>query len=236
MNEDEHQMMGYDRAITLFSPDGRLFQVEYAKKTVKQGSTAIGIIYKEGVVLITDKRIVNPLIVEDSIEKIFTIDNHVIATSAGIISDARVLISRAQVFAQQHKLYYNDKVDVLLIVKDLCDLMQYYTQVGAGRPYGVSLLIAGFDEEPKLYETDPTGIYFRYYARAIGEYEEQAEKILQSEYKKDMNKDEVIKLGLSVMKRILKNDFNLKRIDVAYVDSNQKHNLLKKNEIEPYLK
>lgn len=236
MNEDEHQMMGYDRAITLFSPDGRLFQVEYAKKTVKQGSTAIGITYKDGVVLITDKRIVNPLIVEDSIEKIFTIDNHVITTSAGIISDARVLVSRAQVFAQQHKLYYNDKVDILLIVKDLCDLMQYYTQAGVGRPYGVSLLIAGFDEEPKLYETDPTGIYFRYYARAIGELEEPAEKILQSEYKKDRNKDEVITFGLSVMKRILKNDFNLNRIDVAYVDSSQEHKLLKKKEIESYLK
>ena len=96
-----HQMMGYDRAITMFSPDGRLLQVEYAKKTVRQGSTAIGMVCSDGVLLVTDKRMVDPLIVPESVEKVFQIDDHIGATAAGIVSDARVLIERAQLKAQQ---------------------------------------------------------------------------------------------------------------------------------------
>src|SRR3989338_11170708 len=99
-----HQLMGYDRAITMFSPDGRLLQVEYAKKTVKQGSTAIGIVCSDGVVLVTDKRIVDVLVVPESVEKIYKIDEHIGATASGILSDARVLVERAQLRAQQHKI------------------------------------------------------------------------------------------------------------------------------------
>ncbi len=229
-------MMGYDRAITLFSPDGRLLQVEYAKKTVMQGSTALGIVYKGGVVLLADKRIVNDLVIEDSVEKIFVISDHILATGSGIISDARVLASRAQVFAQQHQLYYGNPVDVLLVVRDLCDLMQYYTQSGAARPFGVSLLVAGYDFSPQLYETDPTGIYFKYYAKAVGEFSEEADKLLQEEYKKDMSFDEAVTLGLSILKRLLKDKFNIKRIDVGYVDNTKKYTLLSKDKIKSYLK
>src|SRR3990167_7325860 len=115
-----HQLMGYDRAITMFSPDGRLLQVEYAKKTVKQGSTAIGIVCSDGVLLITDKRIIEKLIVADSVEKIFEIDSHIASAAAGIISDARVLLERAQLKAQQHKVTYDTDIDTLSIVKDIC--------------------------------------------------------------------------------------------------------------------
>jgi proteasome alpha subunit len=232
----DHQMMGYDRAITLFSPDGRLLQVEYAKKTVRQGSTAIGVVYKDGVILVTDKRVLSSLLVADSVEKIFVVDEHIIATAAGIISDARVLISRGQVYAQQHRLNYDNLIDVFLIVKDLCDLKQFFTQSGGARPFGVSLLIGGFDTEPRLYETDPTGIYFRYLARAIGEYEEEAEKILQKEYKQNMGFDEAVKFSLGVMKKLLKDEFNLKRIDLAYVDSSKENKKLSKKEIESFMK
>ncbi|HDP73823.1 MAG TPA: archaeal proteasome endopeptidase complex subunit alpha [Candidatus Woesearchaeota archaeon] len=232
----DHQMMGYDRAITLFSPDGRLLQVEYAKKTVRQGSTAIGIVYKEGVILVTDKRVLNTLLVADAVEKIFVVDEHIIATAAGIISDARVLISRGQVYAQQHRLNYDNPIDVFLIVKDLCDLKQYFTQSGGARPFGVSLLIAGYDAEPRLYETDPTGIYFRYLARAIGEHEEEAEKILQKEYKQGMGFEEAVKFSLSIMKKLLKEEFSLNRIDLAYVDSSKTNKKLTKKEIESFMK
>ena len=174
MESMNHQMMGYDRAITMFSPDGRLLQVEYAKKTVKQGSTAIGMVCSDGVLLVTDKRIVDPLVVTEAIEKIFQIDEHIVATASGIISDARVLIERAQIKAQQHQVTYDSPIDVLSVVKNICDLKQMCTQSGGLRPFGVSILVAGIDVDgPKLFETDPTGIFFQYNAVVIGEGEQE---------------------------------------------------------------
>ncbi|MDK2849713.1 MAG: proteasome alpha subunit [Candidatus Woesearchaeota archaeon] len=236
MDLNDHQMMGYDRAITLFSPDGRLLQVEYAKKTVMQGSTALGIVYKDGVALLADKRIMNELIIPESVEKIFVVADHILATGSGIISDARVLISRAQVFAQQHQLYYGNPADVSLVVRDLCDLMQYYTQSGAARPFGVSLLVAGYDFGPQLFETDPTGIYFKYYAKAVGEFSEEADKMLQKEYKEGMSFEQAVSLGLSILQRLLKDKFNLTRIDVGFVDKTKKYTLLTKEQIKSYIK
>ncbi len=230
----EHQMMGYDRAITLFSPDGRLLQVEYAKKTVKQGSTAIGIVCSDGAVLITDKRIVDKLIVSEAVEKIFKIDDHIGATASGIISDARVLIERAQNRAQQHKITFDSPIDTSLIVKDICSLKQICTQSGGLRPFGVSLLIIGADENgPKLFETDPTGIFFRYFATAIGEAETEIEEILHKEYKKDIKVIDAIKLGISALVRAVDNEFNSDRLDCAYVDSKERQfKVLSKEEIE----
>ena len=174
-----HQIMGYDRAITMFSPDGRLLQVEYAKKTVRQGSTAIGMACKDGVVLITDKRIVDSLVVAEAVEKIWQIDDHIVATASGILSDARVLVERAQLRAQQHRVTYDSPIDVLTIVKDVSNLKQFCTQSGGLRPFGVSLLIAGIDDTgAKLFETDPTGIYFQYRASVIGEGEPEIEKYI----------------------------------------------------------
>src|SRR3989338_1485677 len=114
-----HQLMGYDRAITMFSPDGRLLQVEYAKKTVRQGSTVIGMVCSDGVLLVADKRMVEKLVVPESIEKIFQIDDHIAAGASGIISDARVLVERSQVKAQQHRVTYDSGIDVLSVVKDM---------------------------------------------------------------------------------------------------------------------
>lgn len=213
-----HQMMGYDRTITMFSPDGRLLQVEYAKKTVRQGSTAIGFACKDGVLLVTDKRIVDKLIVTKAVEKIFQIDDHVIATASGILSDARVLIERAQLKAQQHQVTYDSPIDVLSVVKDVANLKQVVTQSGGYRPFGVSLLIAGIDEDgPKLFETDPTGIFFQYWACAIGEGEVEVEEILHKEYKKDMSIDDCLKLAIKALAKFLDKGFNIDRIDAAYV-------------------
>lgn len=233
----QHQVMGYDRAITMFSPDGRLLQVEYAKKTVKQGSTAIGIAYKNGVLLFTDKRITDSLIIADSIEKIWQIDDHMMATAAGIISDARVLIDRAQVKAQQHKITYDSPIDVLSIVKDLCALKQVCTQSGGLRPFGVSLLVAGMDpaDGPKLYETDPTGIYFRYKAAVIGEGDVEAEEVLKKGYKENMSKEDAIKLATSAMLKFLKKDFSLDRIEAAYIEEpEEKFRKISRKELERF--
>src|SRR3989338_1274219 len=201
MNKNPQQQMvdkmGYDRSITMFSPDGRLLQVEYAKKTVRQGSTAIGIACKDAVLLITDKRIVDSLVVPEAVEKVFEIDEHIAATASGILSDARVLAERAQLRAQQHRVTYDSPVDTISIVKDISNLKQICTQSGGLRPFGVSLLIAGVDETgAKLFETDPTGIFFQYRATVIGEGETEIEELLRKEYREALSLDEAIKLGL----------------------------------------
>lgn len=218
-----HQMMGYDRAITMFSPDGRLLQVEYAKKTVRQGSTALGMVCKDGILLVTDKRIVDPLIVPESVEKIFEIDEHVGATASGILSDARVLIERAQLKAQQHKVVYGSDVDVLTIVKDICNIKQICTQSGGLRPFGVSILVAGIDiDGPKLYETDPTGIYFRYKATSIGEGEVEVDEILHKSYNDELTIEEGLKVAVKALAKVLGNDFNIDRLDCAYIRTDEK--------------
>jgi len=218
MQAIQHQMMGYDRAITMFSPDGRLLQVEYAKKTVRQGSTAIGIVCKNGVVLVTDKRIVDKLVVPESVEKIWQIDDHMGATASGIISDARILVERAQLRAQQHRVTYDSPIDTLSIVRDLADLKQLCTQSGGLRPFGVSLLIAGIDETGvKLFETDPTGIYFEYKATAIGEGETEVKDILNKEYTASLTTEDGLKIALNALRKVLGNNFSLERIDAAEV-------------------
>ncbi len=222
MQPQQHQMMGYDRAITMFSPDGRLLQVEYAKKTVKQGSTAVGVRCKDGVLLVADKRIVDDLIVVSSIEKTFMIDNHIAATAAGILSDARVLVERAQLTAQQHKVTYDHPVDVLTVVKDICDLKQITTQSGGYRPFGVSLLVGGVDDTGlRLFETDPTGIFFEYKAAAIGEGEAVVEEILHKEYKETLTVKDGLKLVIKALNKAIE-DLDAARLDAAYIDAKTK--------------
>ncbi|MFH1591693.1 MAG: archaeal proteasome endopeptidase complex subunit alpha [archaeon] len=216
-------MMGYDRAITMFSPDGRLLQVEYAKKTVRQGSTAIGMVCKDGVLLVTDKRIVDKLVVAESVEKIFKVDDHIAATASGILSDARVLIERAQLKAQQHRVVYDSPIDTLTVTKDICNLKQICTQSGGLRPFGVSILIAGIDEEgPKLFETDPTGIYFQYQATVIGENEPEIEERLHKNYSPDMTIEEGMKLAVKTIMEVIDKGIGVDRLDAAYIKTADK--------------
>jgi len=223
MQPMSHQLMGYDRAITMFSPDGRLLQVEYAKKTVRQGSTAIAMVCADGVLFVTDKRVIDTLIVPESVEKIWQIDDHIGSTASGILSDARVLIERAQLKAQQNRITYDSPIDTLSVVKTICDLKQICTQSGGLRPFGVSVLIGGIDDHtPRLYETDPTGIFFQYTATAIGEGEVEVEEILHKEYKPELTIEEGLKLSLKALKKVLGDNFNLVRIDAAYIKTDQK--------------
>ena len=216
--------MGYDRSITMFSPDGRLLQVEYAKKTVKQGSTAIGITCKDGVVIVADKRVNSKLIVPSSVEKTFRIDDHIAVTASGIIPDARVLVDRAQLKAQQHTVTYNSKIDILTVVKDICDLKQICTQSAGLRPFGVSMLIAGVEEDgtAKLYLTEPYGLYFQYQAAVIGEGEAEIEPVLQKKYKPGMSVQDGLSLALGALKAALGSNFSVDRLDVVYVDNKTK--------------
>ncbi len=233
-----HQLMGYDRAITMFSPDGRLLQVEYAKKTVRQGSTAIGMVCSDGILLIADKRIVDKLVIPESVEKIFQIDDHIAATASGILSDARVLIERAQVKAQQHKVTYDTPIDSVSVVKDICALKQICTQSGGLRPFGVSVIVAGIDTDgPKLFETDPTGIYFQFRATVIGEGEAEIEEILGQEYSEKLTIEEGLKLGIAALNKVLDKNFSVDRVDAAYITiAERKFVKVKKDKLEKLLR
>lgn len=237
MEPAQHQMMGYDRAITMFSPDGRLLQVEYAKKTVKQGSAAIGIACNEGVVLLTDKRIMSNLIIPESVEKIYKIDSHMIATASGLLADARILVDRAQLKAQQHMVTYDSPIDTSAIVKDIADLKQMCTQSGGLRPFGVSMIIAGLDSNgPRLFVTDPTGVYFQHRAAVIGENYAEIEKVIEKGYKQSMSVNDAVKLGITALKKTVE-DLNSKRIDCAYLKKGEKEpKFLEDKEIQALLK
>ncbi|RME54649.1 archaeal proteasome endopeptidase complex subunit alpha [Candidatus Woesearchaeota archaeon] len=222
MQDMTHQMMGYDRTSTMFSPDGRLLQVEYAKEAVKQGSTAIGMVCKDGVLLVADKRVVDKLIVPESVEKIFQVDEHIGATATGFVMDGRVLIERAQVMAQQHNVTYGVPIEVATLVKEVCDIKQFYTQYGGARPFGVSILFAGIDDEAKLFMTDPTGIFFEFKATAIGEYEQEIKDLLVKQYKESLTIEDGLKVAVGILKKVLGKDFDAKRLDGVYITNEEK--------------
>ena len=161
-----------------------------------------------------------------------------LATASGIISDARVLVERAQIKAQQHRVEYDSPVDTLSIVKDICSLKQICTQSGGLRPFGVSLLVGGIDlDKPRLFETDPTGIYFEYMAVAIGELETEVSDILQKQYKDDITVEEGLKLLVKTMIAVLDKNFDVNRLDCAYIKSNEKKFMkLKRDQVEKIVK
>ena len=234
-SEMSHQAMGYDRASIVFSPDGRLLQVEYAKKRVRQGTTAIGIVCKDGAVLVADKRIAEKLIVSSSVEKVFQVDEHIGATASGIISDGRILIEKSQVLAQQHRVTYDSPIQTESLVKEISNIKQLYTQVGGARPFGVSILFIGVDDEPHLYVTDPTGIFFEYKATAFGEAETEVKEILNKDYKETITCEEAIKLAVSALKKVLGKEFSLDRIDGAFISSKDKKFIrLSRDQINKY--
>lgn len=234
VDETSHQAMGYDRTSIMFSPDGRLLQVEYAKKTVKQGTTSIGMVCKDGVVLVADKRVTEKLVVPKSVEKIFQIDDHIGASVSGILSDGRILIERAQVIAQQHRMTYATPITTESLVKEICNLKQLYTQVGGARPFGVSIMFIGYGEEPHLFITDPTGIFLEYRATAMGEAETEVKDMLNKEYKESLTIQEGLRLAVNALKKALGREFSADRLDGTYISSDDK--LLKRFKKEDFLK
>ncbi len=210
--------MGYDRAITVFSPDGRLFQVEYAREAVKRGTTSLGIRYKDGVVLAVDKRIASRLVEAVSIEKIFQIDENIGAATSGLVADARVLIDRARIEAQSNRITYNEPIDVEILAKRICDFKQLYTQHGGVRPFGIALLIAGVNDAPRLFETDPSGALIEYKATAIGAGRTTAMEIFEEKYREDMSKDETLELALTVMNEVTEGKLSEETVELAVIE------------------
>jgi len=221
-SDAQNQMMGYDRAATMFSPEGHILQVEYAEKTVRLGSASIGFVCADGVLILADKRITDTLVIPESANKIYEIDHNIIGTAAGILSDARILIQRAQLLAQQHRVTYDTPMDVVSVVKDLSDIKQQYTQHPGVRPFGIALMIAGVDTKNRLFVSDITGNYFEYYASAIGENDDKIKEHLRKQFKSGMKIEEAIKLGLNIFKEIKGKNFNVDNFDAAYVLSSDK--------------
>ncbi|MFH1503498.1 MAG: archaeal proteasome endopeptidase complex subunit alpha [Candidatus Diapherotrites archaeon] len=226
-----NQAMGYDRTSTMFSPEGHLLQVEYAEKTVRLGSSSIGMVCSDGVFIIADRRIEDKLIVKDSANKIYEIDAHVIASVAGIVSDARILIERAQLLSQQHRVTYDSPIEPELVIKEVANMKQQFTQYGGARPFGVSIMLAGInDNKPEIYTSDVTGNYFSYYANAIGEGDEKIKEELREKYKPNMTIKQGVKLALEILEKVQGNKFSLKRYELIYV--NKENRKLKKIEGE----
>ncbi|MEW6035608.1 MAG: archaeal proteasome endopeptidase complex subunit alpha [Candidatus Micrarchaeota archaeon] len=208
----------YDRAITVFSPDGRLFQVEYAKEAVKRGATAVGITCREGVALVAFKSIHSKLVVPESLKKVFTADDHIVVTASGLIADARRLVEIARVDSQRHRITYNEAPTVDSIARSVCDLMQVYTQYGGIRPFGVSLLIAGVDSQgPKLFEAEPSGAMTAYKADSIGANKKEVDEFLESKYDEKLALDEAIRLCVEALRKTQEEKLMQENVEISYV-------------------
>jgi proteasome alpha subunit len=198
--QGQNQQQAYDRGITIFSPDGRLYQVEYAREAVKRGTASIGVRTADGVVIAVDKRIRSPLMERDSVEKIHKADDHIGIASAGHVADARQLIDFARRRAQVNELRYGEPIAVETLTKEVTDYIQQYTQVGGARPFGVALIIAGIaNGEPRLYETDPSGTPYEWKALAVGADRGDIRDYLEEHYDEEAELDEGVDLALSAL-------------------------------------
>ncbi len=214
---------GYDRAITVFSPEGKLYQVDYAEKAVNRAPPAIGIKVKDGIVLLAEKKVTR-LMEPDSIEKIFVIDEHIGAVMCGLYGDARVLISRAREEAQANRLSFGESISTLLLTKRLCDYIQLFTQNAGVRPFGVILIIGGVDEDSSLnlYITHPSGAFYGYKAVAVGERSDSIKEFLEEKYNPNLSIDETISLGIKCLKIEKKEKLKLGTIEIGVIYRKEK--------------
>lgn len=233
----QFQGAGYDRALTVFSPDGRLFQIEYAREAVKRGTTSIGIKSKDGIIFAVDKKIKSKLIEPTSIEKIFKIDEHIATASSGLVADARRLIDIARNQAQVNRLRYHEPITVTGLAKYIGDLEQMYTQSGGVRPFGISLIIGGVsDGECKLYETDPSGAIVEYKATAIGLGRDKALELFEDKYEDDLSLDDAIDLAIEGIFEATGGKVTKDSVEISIVDKeSEKYKKLQKDEIEVYV-
>jgi proteasome alpha subunit len=209
----------YDEASTIFSPDGRLYQVEYAREAVKKGSTTMGFKWKEGVLLLAHKPEASKLVNLQSLEKIYQIDTHIACVATGLVADGRHLVEMAREEAQWNKVRYDEPITVKELVNILCEYTHLYTQFDGVRPFGVVLLIGGIDSTGKhLFSTDPSGAYLGYKAVCEGKKSTDAMTQFTKSYTTDISLDQALELGLQTLKKITKQKFNTDMIEAAVID------------------
>lgn len=228
----------YDRGVNTFSPEGRLFQVEYAIEAIKLGSTAIGIQTNEGVVLAVEKRVTSTLIEPNSIEKIMEVDKHIGCAMSGLIADSRTLIDRARVEAQHHWFTYNENMSVESVTQAVSNLALAFgdddPDPGAmSRPFGVALLIAGVDSYgPRLFHMDPSGTYIQYDAKAIGSGSEGAQQALQEQYHKSITLRDACKAALTILKQVMEEKLSSTNVEMATVTPENLFRTFSKEELD----
>ena len=228
----------YDKVPTMFSPDGRLYQVEYASKIVEQGTTGVGIVYKEGVLLVVDKSVASKLVYPQSIEKIFKIDHNIAVVSAGLVGDARRLVGIARRQAQDNRMVYSEQLQVEVMAKEIAETKQAFTQYGGLRPFGVAFIVAGVDEKgPSMFQTEPSGALAQYKAVAIGRNKDKVMGVFEKEYKDGITLDKAIVLAYKALGQSLpeKEKISLNRVEFAVVDEIG-FRLLDEQELKKYLK
>lgn len=227
----------YDRAITIFSPDGRLFQVEYALETVKRGSIVLGIKSSEGVVLAAEEKPSSDLQDPNFTWKIFQIDEHIGAAIAGLSSDARILIDQARIYAQSNRLTYDEAVDVEILSKRIGDIEQIYTQHAGVRPFGVSMIFGGVDKIGcRLFQTDPSGAVWGYKAVAVGAGSDTVKELLEAEYKDDLSLEQAILLAIKCLSKVVEGKLDPQKIRIAIIPSDtRKFKFLSEQEVKKYI-
>eukprot|EP00906_Rhabdomonas_costata_P005191 RCo007810 len=233
----------YDRGVNTFSPEGRIFQIEYAIEAIKLGSTAVGIQTFEGVVFAAEKRLSSSLMESDSINKIVEIDSHIGCVMSGLTADARTLVEHARVETQNHRFTYDEPMRVETCTLSVCDLSLGFSEGGKkqktmSRPFGVSLLIGGVDSEgPALWHTDPSGTYVKYEAKSIGAGSEGAQTILQEQYHKSMKLDEAVQLCASILKQTMEEKLTATNVEIAVIPTaSRKFRTYTTDEIEQVIK
>jgi proteasome alpha subunit len=213
---------GYDRAITVFSPDGRLYQVEYAIETVRRGTLALGIKSKDGLILAVEEK---PRKLQNSeiTQKIFQVDDHIGVAAAGYIPDARSQVDNARFFSQSNRMIYDEPIEVESVAKHLADQCQQFTQYAGVRPFGVALIIAGIDKSGStIFLTDPSGTYISYDAVAIGAGSDQVTEYLEKYYKKDMSFDDAAALAIESIYLVSEEKEGTKHIKMAQISNDTK--------------
>ena len=228
--------MAYDRGITVFSPDGRLFQVEYAREAVKKGSTTIGLKYKGGVALIVDKRSSSKLLEPGSTEKIHEIDDFIGCATSGLVADARVLVDEARKNAQIHRVNFGENISVEMLVKKVCDYKQNYTQYGGVRPFGTALLVAGTDDlGAHLFETDPSGALVAYKATGIGSGRAAVMEVFEKEFQDGMSYEDAIMLGLKALGAAIEDTPKTESVEIGVADIGRKFRRLSEEEVSAFI-
>lgn len=227
----------YDSAITVFSPDGRLFQVEYALETVRRGSTVLGIACPEGVVLAAEERMTSRLQDPNFSWKIFEIDEHVGAAISGLSSDARILVDQARIYAQSNKLTYDEPADIEVLSNRVGDVEQMYTQYGGVRPFGVSIIFGGVDKRGcKVVQTDPSGAVWAYKAVSVGAGSETVRGVLEQKYRSDLTLDDAILLAVECLSKVVEGKLEPEKMKLATIPATTKKiTQLSNREIAKYI-
>ncbi len=227
-------VQAYDRGMML-SPDGRLYQVEYAKESVRRGATALGMVTPDSVVFVAHKNVVEPLAVPNSLGKIFRIDSYIGATYSGIAADGLRVINMMRGKTQSHRMVYDETQSVETVARDMSEEMQMATQYGGIRPYAVSVLIGGIDTQPKLFEIDPTASFLGYRADAIGIGKKVAEEILVKEYKDEIKSEDAISLGVKIISKVGEGKLTSDNIEIAVIDKKNGYTIFPSEKTAKYI-